>query len=795
MTALQCIHCGKEFTAAEFSAAAVQETCPNCGNPLEVRTKDSKANMPTRALSGSAPRPEIPATEETPARTKSDSRTFDTVPPILKGAVSSERFAFLDPPQGKEEMGWLAHYRVLKMLGRGGMGIVLMAEDIKLERRVALKVMLPEIVKEDKTGEARKRFLREARTAASIHSDHIVTIHQVDSYNDTPYLAMEFLEGETLDSWLERNHKATPAQLIELGTQIAKGLSAAHERGLIHRDIKPANIWIEAPDNRVKILDFGLARAAEDRERLTQTGVIMGTPEYMAPEQADGEPVDARCDLFSFGCVLYEMATGDVPFGGTSTIAILKAVALKDPKPLHEAESAIPRPLSDLVMQLLAKKPSDRPPTAKAVVEAFQQIALGMDDPTLALAAGAGFRPSLGPPRKTRRKVWDYAMAGFVLVAIVGLALIPLLRNRPKGELVFGMTSPFSGPSKELGRDMDLGITTYFNVVNEQGGVHGRTLRLLPLDDGYEPDAALANMRAFHDEHKVFGVIGNVGTPTAVKTLPYALENKMLFFGAFTGAKLLRQDPPDRYVFNYRASYVEETSKIMQYLVKTRKVSPEQVAVFDQNDSYGDAGHEGVVKSLRSLGGDPDKLVRVRYERNTTDVDAAVEKILKHPEIRAVIMVGVYKPVARFVHKLNDAKRNLIFANVSFVGSEALRDELGKKHWEGVIVTQVVPPVNSQSTAVQEFREQLKKYNPNEKPSFVALEGYINAKILVEGLRRMGDNVSTDALIDALESIQNYDQLGIGTTINFSRSEHQASHKVWGTVIDKSGQFQTLDLD
>src|SRR5499433_24689 len=176
------------------------------------------------------------------------------------------------------------------------------------------------------------------------------------------------------------------------------------------------------------------------------------------------------------------------------------------------------------------------------------------------------------------------------------------VRGVTDSEIRFGISAPFSGAAKELGR-MKLGIETAFNVVNAGGGVHGRKLRLIAADDGYEPARTTETMKQLYEKDQVFGIIGNVGTPTAEVALPYALEQRMLFFGAFTGAGLLRRDPPDRYVFNYRASYAEETDAVVRYLVKMRRLRTDQIAVFAQQDAYGDAGFAGVARAIRALGG------------------------------------------------------------------------------------------------------------------------------------------------------------------------------------------------
>src|SRR4030081_2498508 len=180
-------------------------------------------------------------------------------------------------------------------------------------------------------------------------------------------------------------------------------------------------------------------------------------------------------------------------------------------------------------------------------------------------------------------------------------------------EIRFGIAAPFSGTAKELGRQMKLGIDTAFNRVNEAGGVEGRMLKLITADDGYEPTRTGDAMKQLYEKDQVFGIIGNVGTPTAVVAVPYALERKLLFFGAFTGANVLRHDPPDRYVFNYRASYAEETDAVVRYLVKLRRLQPRQIAVFAQQDTYGDSGFAGVAKAFRSMGANDGTILRLNY--------------------------------------------------------------------------------------------------------------------------------------------------------------------------------------
>jgi ABC-type branched-subunit amino acid transport system substrate-binding protein len=371
------------------------------------------------------------------------------------------------------------------------------------------------------------------------------------------------------------------------------------------------------------------------------------------------------------------------------------------------------------------------------------------------------------------------------------------VRGITDNEIRFGIAGPFSGPARELGRQMKLGIDAAFGSINDTGGINGRKLRLMAVDDGYEPTHTLGAMENLVDKQHVFGVVGNVGTPTASVALPYALQQRMMFFGAFTGAGLLRRDPPDRYVFNYRASYAEETEAAVNYLVKVRRLKPAQIAVFAQQDGYGDSGYAGVVKAVRQLGGDPDRILRLNYKRNTVDVDEAVSALRAHKiPIKAVIMVPTYRAAARFIEKTHDLYPGMIYTNVSFVGATALADELkllGPKYTEGVIVTQVVPALDGYSSYVLQYKNALGKQFPGEAPDYVSLEGYVVGNLLAEGIRRAGSGVNTEKLVDALETLRNYDP-GLGTPLTFGRTEHQASHKVWGTQLDAAGHYQPFDL-
>ena len=366
-------------------------------------------------------------------------------------------------------------------------------------------------------------------------------------------------------------------------------------------------------------------------------------------------------------------------------------------------------------------------------------------------------------------------------------------------EIRFGIAAPFVGPARDMGRQLKLGIDTAFAAANENGGVAGRQLKLVAADDGYEPTRTLNAMKDLYEKNQVFGFIDNYGSPTALVSVPYALEHHAIYFGAFTGANSLRHDPPDRYVFNYRAGYAEEADAVVRYLVKVRRLRPEEIAVLTQQDAYGDAGMDGVAKAIRALrGGNSAPILRMSYNRNTVNVDDAVALLRRQKSsIKAVVLVATFRPAAKFIEKTRDAYPDMIYATISGVGTTGLADELkllGQRYAEGVIVTQVVPAVDSYASVSLLYKRALAKYFPGEAPDYVSLESYLTANVLIEGLRRAGPQLDTETLVDALEGLRDFD-MGLGPRVSFGPAEHQAVHKVWGTQLDPSGQYHAIDLE
>ncbi len=339
-----------------------------------------------------------------------------------KSAVWTGTLPYLEPCDTPGRIGRLDHYEIIEVVGHGGMGAVLRAFDTKLSRIVAVKVMAPELAANPM---AVKRFEREAKAAASVHHDHVVTIHGVHDDHRPPYLVMQFIEGQTLASKIEKEGALDLKQILRIGSQIAAGLAAAHKHGLVHRDVKPANILLENGVERVKITDFGLARAVDDVE-ITQTGQIAGTPQYMSPEQAKGEPMDMRSDLFSLGSVLYTMCTGRAAFRAETTMGVLKRVCEDTPRPIGEVNGEIPAWLDAIVQKLMAKNPADRFQSAREVADLLGQHLAHVQSPDLVPKPATVVVPqppvALPPPGyPPQTPSGNGASAALVVVALIAL--------------------------------------------------------------------------------------------------------------------------------------------------------------------------------------------------------------------------------------------------------------------------------------------------------------------------------------------------------------------------------------
>jgi ABC-type branched-subunit amino acid transport system substrate-binding protein len=382
----------------------------------------------------------------------------------------------------------------------------------------------------------------------------------------------------------------------------------------------------------------------------------------------------------------------------------------------------------------------------------------------------------------------DRAITKFALCLCMALGAAALAAAAAENdEIVFGTSLALTGPAAELGVNMRAGIQAALFEANRAGGVHGHHLRLLALDDSYEPAKTVPNMRQLVADERVVAIVGNVGTPTAVAALPIAIEGHIPFYGAFTGAGVLRRTPPDHYVINYRASYAEETAAMVDVLIASAGLRPSDIAFFTQRDAYGDAGFAGGMAALRrhGLADGQQRVAHVRYERNTLAVEKALADLLlmKHAP-RAVILVGAYAPCARFIRLARQHGLDAIYLNVSFVGAEPLARELGSADGEGVIITQTVPHYDADLPIARDYRSALHHLDDAAAPTFGSMEGYVSTRLLITALRKRKTDAAPTRqdVVSALESLGRVD-LGLGVELSLTPTQHQASHGVWPTII------------
>jgi serine/threonine protein kinase len=320
---------------------------------------------------------------------------FLNVPAMEQIANAEASLPFLRPAADPDSLGWLDHFEVLEPVGRGSTGIVLKARDAKLQRVVAVKVLVPRLAASDA---ARQRFVREAQAAAAVRDDHVVAIHAVSEDGPIPYFVMEYISGQTLEQRLQQGKPLQLKEILRIGMQLAAGLAAAHAQGVVHCDIKPANILLENSVQRVKITDFGLARVTSDASP-TLVGPVAGTPAYMSPEQARGEVTDHRTDLFSLGSVLYVLCAGRLPFQEDSTAAMLNRLRADTPQRVREVNPDVPEWLGGLIGRLHAREASARPASAREVADLLCAHLAALQGPPITRARTAA-------PVMSEKTVW-----------------------------------------------------------------------------------------------------------------------------------------------------------------------------------------------------------------------------------------------------------------------------------------------------------------------------------------------------------------------------------------------------
>ena len=510
----------------------------------------------------------------------------------------------------------VAHYRLVRALGRGGMGVVYLAEDTHLHREVALKVIHPDFAF---NAAARERFLREARACAGLKSDHVVTIYQVGEAADVPFLAMELLHGQTAADRLISGRAVPPDEVIRIGKEAAAGLAAAHARGLVHRDIKPANIWLEDPSGRVKLLDFGLARAIGPRSDLTQTGLVAGTPEFMSPEQGRGEEMDARSDIFSLGAVLYALCTGVKPFRGSSVMAVLTSLAVDSPRPVHEINPEIPAALSDLIGRMMSKIPTTRPASAAAVRDELAAIEASMRAPT---GSSLTVPATLLPPHRPSRRNALAAGAGLLALG-AGTAGWFLFRGRfaapaPAGRPVrIGILHSLSGPMALSERPVLDATTLAIEELNAAGGVLGRPIEA-HIANGQSDEAVFAaKAQQLIAESKVCTIFGCWTSASRKSVLPVVEGNDHLLIypvqyeGLEQSPSIIYLGPtPNQQIVPALDWLIKFEGRRRWYLVGTDYVFPHTANAIIRDEAKARGCTVVGEEYLPFAGGDPTSIVR-----------------------------------------------------------------------------------------------------------------------------------------------------------------------------------------
>jgi serine/threonine protein kinase len=720
-------------------------------------------------------------------------------------------------------------FRKAERIGYGSYGVTYKAYEAKLKWHVAIKV--PKRVRSigDEEYDA---FLAEAQNLASLQHTNIVRfLGFATSDGFFPcYLLCEYIEGESLAKvvdWARQNQRTIDQrEAASLIAEIANALAYAHKKSVVHRDVKPANIVLERTlfdyilekrgdrTGKAVLLDFGMALDHRDRDAGRDS---RGTLVYMSPEQAGqmANSVTGSSDVYSLGVVLYELLSNKLPFepkydddGSISAESLCKFLGqvadkkLPPPNP-RDANQDIDPKLATICLEAIAKRPEDRF-TAADFRDKLDKWRRDSDAPRSEFArAGTTGAPLDSSPARpltitSRLVMHRTSLILTALVCLIALGGFFAFRgHRPPEPICFGITAGFDGQIQDLASHVRDGIDTYFSAVNASGGINGRPLKLVIFNDEKDPKVARENIHKMFDKSKVSGMIGILGTESAISAADYANHNQVLLFAPISGAAALRKNPPDRYVFNYRAAYAQEIAKLVDHFKKVKRVQDRQIAAFLQDDSYGKDGKAALQKIL---GWEPQ--VIAWYPRNTVEVAAAIRTVKDHqPDVRAIIMVATARAAAQFIKGLHQEKIQVHLGAVSVAGEELYRHllELGLKGDDvyPIAITQVVPNVHlSQLKCITSYKRDIAEFHGDSGRGYGSFEGYLAAMLLVDALRKAYPDLSSEHLISTLESM-NYDELDLGTSskLQFTPTRHQASDNVWLTELEQDGSFRDVDLN
>lgn len=375
-------------------------------------------------------------------------------------------------------------------------------------------------------------------------------------------------------------------------------------------------------------------------------------------------------------------------------------------------------------------------------------------------------------------------VSGCVIAAAAVMAWAKPAAAGDKPAIRIGQSAPLTGQTASLGLRVRAGIQAAVEEVNRAGGIEGRQVRLMSLDDGYEPKRTGVNMRKLIDDEGVLAVLGSVGAPCAITAVPIAQEKKTLLYGYFTGGSVLRKNPADRYVVNFRAGLTEEAAEQISVLAAAG-IKPEEIAFFTQQDAFGDTAFAGGIAALKKRGlTDTSKVRHVRYERNTVNIESGLsELLLMQPQPRAVVFAGAGDPTVAFVREAHKAGFKPVIAVCSFVDAMYVASQLGSQA-DGMIVTQVVPPLDADVPAIEAYRKAMAAVFTDEQPSYASLEAYLSARALFSAIKAKPGDLSREAVVEAIRGLGTVDAgLGKGCELQLRADGHTIGGHIWPTVI------------